>query len=124
MGIIVDDLGISDVRGVRFHKPSKNWVAEVGYHRITRIGADGSVSTRRIRTTHYLGRQYRREAAEAKYAAIKDEWGRCVAEQRKVYDEENARRRSAGLPPLPRFKPEWPKTTVRRERSVTWATTV
>src|SRR5438045_3895701 len=114
MGLIVDDLGISEVRGIRFHRPSKNWVAEVGYHRITRIGADGSVSTSRVRTTHYLGGQYRREEAEAKYAAIKAEWARCVADQRKVYDEENARLRRLNQRPLPRFKPVWPKTTTVR----------
>lgn len=117
MGIIFDELPFSDVRGVRFHKPSQNYIAEIGYHRITHIGADGSVSTQRIRTTYYLGGQMRRDEAEAKYAAIKADWNRCVAEQRKLYDEENDQRRAQGLPPLPRFKPCWPKMTVRRERS-------
>src|SRR5690348_4712596 len=118
MGIILDDLRFSNVRGVRFHKPSQNYIAEIGYHWVKTVRADGSVSEKRVRTTHYLGGCYRREQAEAKYAAIKDDWNRCVAEQRKLYVEENARRRIAGLPPLGRFKPCWPnKETVRREKA-------
>src|SRR4051794_39898543 len=55
MGIIFDELPFSDVCGVRWHKPSQQFIAEVGYHRINRIAPDGSITTQRIRTTHYLG---------------------------------------------------------------------
>src|SRR4051812_16649102 len=103
MGIILDELPFSDVRGVRWHKPSQQFIAEIGYHRINRISPDGSITTQRIRTTHYLGILARRDEAEAKYAIIKADWTRCVAEQRAIYDQENAQRRLQGLPPLPRF---------------------
>jgi integrase len=105
----------SAVPGVRWHKPSRNYIAEIGYHKISHVAADGSITTTRIRTTHYLGDGDSRVEAEAKFAAIKDDWNRCVAEQRTSYDQENAQRRAQGLPLLPRFKPVWPKETMRRE---------
>jgi hypothetical protein len=105
----------SAVPGIRWHKPSGNYIAEIGYHKISHVAADGSISTNRIRTTHYLGDGDSRVEAEAKFAGIKDDWNRCVAEQRGLYDLENAQRRAQGLPSLPRFKPVWPKATTRRE---------
>ena len=33
MGIIIDELAFSDVRGVRFHKPSQNYIAEIAMMR-------------------------------------------------------------------------------------------
>ena len=106
----------SAVVGVRWHAPSENYIAEVGYHLVTEIHPDGHVVTRRVRTTHYLGGRYSRQEAEAKFSAVKSDWQRCVEGQRQAYDGENARRRSQGLPPLARFKPVWPKTTVRPPR--------
>ena len=80
MPIIRDSLPYSDVRGVRWHKPCQKFIAELGYHRISRIAADGSITIKRVRTTHYLGSLRRREEAESKYAALKEDWQRCVAE--------------------------------------------
>jgi hypothetical protein len=115
MGLIELQCPGSAVPGIRWHKPSGNYIAEIGYHKISHVSADGSITTNRIRTTHYLGDRDNRIETEAKFTVIKDDWNRCVAEQRTTYDQENAERCSQGLPPLPRFKPVWPKTTVWRE---------
>jgi len=84
----------SAVPGIRWHKPSENYIAEIGYHKINHIGADGSITTKRVRTTHYFGDRHRREEAEAKFAIIKKDWEHCVADQRAAYEAENAERKA------------------------------
>jgi hypothetical protein len=65
----------SAVPGIRWHKPSGNYIAEIGYHKISHVAADGSITTDRIRTTHYLGDRDNRTEAEAKFAVIREDWG-------------------------------------------------
>ena len=55
----------SAVPGIRWHKPSGKYIAEIGYHKISHVAADGSIATNRIRTTHYLGDRDNRIEAEA-----------------------------------------------------------
>jgi hypothetical protein len=87
----------SAAKGVRWHKPSGCYIAEVGYHKFSIVAADGSVTTKRIRSTFYLGDADSRSEAESRFDSIKRDWVGWVSEQRKAYDAENQQRRSLGL---------------------------
>src|SRR5690349_3725774 len=103
----------SHVTGIRWHEPSRQFVAQIGYHEIKEVRADGTSQTRRVRTTHYLGGTDDRDASVSKFRSIKTQWNERVSEQRRDYDIEQDRRRREKLPLLSRFKPLWPKTVVR-----------
>jgi len=108
----------SEVKGVRWHKPSRQYIADIGYHQVSTVMPDGTVTTKRVRTTQYLGEACEREDAEIRFESIKRDWEGWVSEQRKVYDAENRQREAQGLPPLPRFKPAWPRARVRRLKRI------
>lgn len=103
-----------EVPGPRWHKPSKQYIAEMGYHTVTKVDPNGTKTSNRVRTTHYLGSD--QTEATDKYFQIRKDWIATKNEQRKVYHEEQERRRQKKLPPLPRSKPVWAKAV---ERTVT-----
>jgi hypothetical protein len=69
-----------------------------------------------VRTTHYLGPDL--TEATDRYFQIRKDWIATRNEQRKAFDEEQARRRQEKLPPLERFKPVWKKTVERTAKNV------
>lgn len=104
--------------GIRWHEPSQQFIAEIGYHEVRKTAPDGTVTTKRVRTTHYLGGNHERTAYMSKFASLKADWEGTVAVQRQAYDAEQSRRRREKLPLLPRFKPNWPMSVERTSRSV------
>ena len=103
-----------DVPGPRWHKPSKRFIAEMGYHLVNEVEPNGNKTTKRVRTTHYLGCD--RVEATDKYFQVRKNWIATRNEQRTAYDQEQARRRNEQLELLGRFKAVWAKTV---ERTVT-----
>lgn len=102
-------------RGVRFHEPSQQFIAEIGYHEVSEVAADGTVTNKRVRTTHYLGGLADRNRHITRFRSIKADWDGTVIGLRREYDATQQRRRVAGLPPLPRFTPVWPNRRVVRK---------
>jgi hypothetical protein len=81
MGLIeIDDPG-SAVPGVRWHKPSGTYVAEIGYHKFNHIAADVSITTSRIRSSQQLGPS-EAEAVLCLYS-LNQEWGTVKKQWRK-----------------------------------------
>ncbi|MGC4030542.1 MAG: hypothetical protein QM754_02175 [Tepidisphaeraceae bacterium] len=108
------------VTGIRWHDPSEQFIAEIGYHELSSVAPDGIVTTKRVRTVHYLGGNRDRDAYLAKFRALKDEWEQIVGQLRATYDKERERCERLGLPLPARFKPVWPdRKTVRRGQKPT-----
>lgn len=105
-----------DVPGPRWHKPSKQYIAQMGYHIVTKVDPEGAKTSNRVRTTHYLGSDP--TEATNKYYQFRKDWIATRNEQRTAYDEEQERRRREKLPLLPRFKPVWPKATERAVKRI------
>ncbi len=100
--------------GIRFHEPSQQFIAEIGYHEVCEVAGDGTTTRKRVRTTHYLGGMSDRNAHIPRFRSIKADWEGTAVVLRREYDATQASRQVAGLPPLPRFKPVWPNRQVVR----------
>lgn len=119
-----DDIGRAPppIEGIFLHRASGQWIASIGYHEKTETDERGRQYERRIRTTHYLGRDPIH--TPARYYQIKSEWQRVVAAERKRYEEQRAWKLANGLPPLGRFKPNWPKGCRAADCVRPWSETV
>ncbi len=69
----------SYVPGIRWHEPSQQFIAEIGYHEVVEINAAGTSRIRRVRTTHYLGGKDDRAAYVSKFNSLKADWVGAVS---------------------------------------------
>jgi len=70
------------VRGMFLHRASGQFIAYIGNHKTTKLDRKSNAEVvSRHRTTHYFG--FDPTAACAKFYAIKAEWERVVAAERK-----------------------------------------